>query len=218
MAAVVVFPCAPATTIERCNETSSARNSARGLPSTSVAIRGRDDDLVPAVRDDRLGRELYQRPPKRSQVGRLDPVPPAHLRAPGASKQRIPGKARRRRSDEPDRRPSRGGKRHQLLAISGSRTGRAIASIARLMRSRRRSSARSSSTSAGDAIELGLGDDDRARPRPRAAGVLRLVVGGRSADTERGRPAARPPRSSQTEPPHGPGPGRPRRRPRRSRP
>ena len=35
MPVVVVFPWAPATTIERRNETSSARNSARGLPGTA---------------------------------------------------------------------------------------------------------------------------------------------------------------------------------------
>jgi hypothetical protein len=35
IAAVVVFPCAPVTTIEGRVATSSARNEARGVPSTS---------------------------------------------------------------------------------------------------------------------------------------------------------------------------------------
>src|SRR5436305_1413630 len=66
-----------------------------------VAIRGRDHHFVPAVREDGLRRELYQRTLKRSQVGRLNPVPPAHLRAPGASQERIPGKAGPADADEP---------------------------------------------------------------------------------------------------------------------
>ena len=33
MAAVVVFPCAPPTTIDGCAATSSARKAARGVPS-----------------------------------------------------------------------------------------------------------------------------------------------------------------------------------------
>src|SRR5690242_5807403 len=37
IALVVVLPCAPATTIERCSETSSASSSARGRPATRPA-------------------------------------------------------------------------------------------------------------------------------------------------------------------------------------
>ncbi len=46
-AAVVVFPCAPPTTIERRSPTSSARNSARDRPVDSSRVRRRDDDLEP---------------------------------------------------------------------------------------------------------------------------------------------------------------------------
>ena len=56
-----------------------------------VAIRGRNDNLAPALWHDRLGRELYRYAPKRRQVGRLNPVPAAHFRAPGASQERIAG-------------------------------------------------------------------------------------------------------------------------------
>ena len=89
IAAVVVLPCAPATTIDGRSATSSARSSARGCgPDVLRAgIRGRDDHLPAVGRRRALRRSSTPdaRRPEPAEVGRLDPVRACDLgpQAPG---------------------------------------------------------------------------------------------------------------------------------------
>ena len=96
---VVVFPCAPATTIARRRETSSARKSARRVPATGVGAR---DDGLPAVRHDGLGCDPHLDPARAAQIRRLDPVPAADLRTPGAREERVRREPGAADADEPE--------------------------------------------------------------------------------------------------------------------
>ena len=196
---VVVFPCAPATTIERRSETSSARKSARDRPGDG-RIRARDDDL-PALRHDRLVGEHDLDAVEPAQVRRVDAVPAADLGSPGAGEERVRREAGAADPDEPETPTLE--RTQARSAPPRSRRPRAGAPSPASPRASRRAapgSASSSSTSAGTRSSSGSGTTTAPPPRSkcRAFSVWwSLVACGYGTSTE-GVPAAA---SSQTVPP-----------------
>ena len=74
----------------------------RSCPAAAAArVRGRDHGL-PAVADDRLGRDLHLDAVERREIRGLDPVPAAHLRPPRAGEERVRRQPRAADADEPD--------------------------------------------------------------------------------------------------------------------
>src|SRR5262245_25529169 len=67
-----------------------------------LAIRGRDDDLVPTLGHDRLRRDLDDDVVEPLQIRSLDTVPTADVGPPSPREQRIPGEPRAADADEPD--------------------------------------------------------------------------------------------------------------------
>src|SRR5581483_9717995 len=101
---------------------------------------------LPAVRDDRLVRDLHAYVRERLEVRRAHAVPAAHLRAPRPRELRVRRKARPADADEPELPPVHG----RASAISSSATdcaasGRAVRSIASRIFASRGLSSRSSS-------------------------------------------------------------------------
>ena len=127
MAAVVVLPWAPPTTIDRRSETSSARNSARGRPSNRPEVRGRDDDLETRRRL-RLAADVDGDSVERLHEDRLAEIParapPLPTRARCSRTRRDPlRRCRRSRSAgppaggrSPSSRASRGRESHELVS------------------------------------------------------------------------------------------------------
>ena len=220
IAAVVVFPCAPATTIERRSDDELREQlgprPARHRPDT----RSRRTPPSPPGTSG-LGRHAHLDPGGAHglQVGRLVPVPAADLGAPGMREQPIGREPGAADADEPDAGGPQAGQARSApprsrLPRPASRPRRIASPIA----ASRPSSSSSSRTTAGTRARLRLGDDDRAAGRLEVARVLRLVVCGhvRRRD-EHGRLARRrrPPIPSRRR---ARARGRTRRAPRRSRP
>ena len=220
IAAVVVLPCAPPTTIagRSADELGEERRPAAS-PSTRRDVRRRDDDL-PARRAARGSPpSSTSTPVERLQEERLAHVPPAHLRAPAPARcsRRRTGRSRRcrrsRASPAGERRVSGAARRDQLLGDLVGRVGprERAASPSRMARSRAPGRRAAPSTSAGTGRQPPR--PRRRRRRRRARSAARSASGGRPSRAG----TARAPRACRR--PRAPTPCRPRaRRPGRRRP
>ena len=197
---VVVLPCAPATTIERCSETSSARNSAARARPGSTGQVGARDDRPPAVRrTTRLVARSSTGTPRSGGPGTASRRGPSRRprrprRAPAA---RSPTGRRRRSRRTRASGPQAAASGISSSAISSAASGRAARASPRAISSSRGRVAEQRAGEVGHAPELRLGHDDRAAGALEVARVLRLVVGGRERirNEDRRLPAAA---SSQT--------------------
>ena len=185
---VVVFPCAPATTIARRSETSSARNSARRRAGHR-RVRARDDGLPP-LRHDRLGRDPHLDRPRAGADTASRPGPSRRPRLPTRARGTRTTRARRRRSRRTrGAYPRAAASAISSSAISSAASGRAIERIAARIDFEPRRIGEQLLDERGDAVELRLGHDDGAAAALEVPRVQRLVVGGRVRvrDEDRGR-------------------------------
>ena len=220
IAVVVVLPCAPATTIERRSDTSSASRSARGRPSTRPANAVETYDLPAGGRRRRLGRDRHV--DVREQMGevrRLVAVPAARPPRPTRARAARTRSCRRRRS-----RRSRAAYRRAAAssmsssAILSAASGLAAARIAAPISASRDGIGEQRPRRARERVgRLAVVDDRRAACAIEVLRVLRLVVAGRVRGTARGSPAGPPPRAPRPIPRRARRRGRRRRARRRSR-
>ena len=184
IAAVVVLPWAPPTTIDGCAATSSARNAARGVPSIRCSVSRRDDDL-PAGGRRRLAAEIDVDALERAHEDRVtrrpSPAPRRRGRVRCSRRPRSPTRrCRRSRAGARRAAASAAGKLDQPLGDPVRRVDpghrRASPPSSRPSRSR---SASSSSTSPGTRSISAFGTTIAPPPALEVPGVERLVVGGR---------------------------------------
>ena len=202
IAAVVVLPWAPVTTIDGCAATSSARKSARGVPAmrprcavettTSKPSGGRGSPPRSTSISSSVSMKIVScasqprtsAPSARAMFAYADipepPIPTKYSRRPSSGSwwlttRHLPPRARATSSS----------------AISSAASGRASASIASRIPASRAGSRSSSSTSVGHPVDLRVGHHDRPSPALEVAGVERLVVGGRVGVRDEDRRRAR---------------------------
>ena len=165
IAAVVVFPCAPETTIASWSETSSARNSARLRPERGRRRPSRRRLGAGGRRRNLLGdRDGDPGLPDVLQVRRLVPVPAGDLRAPGVREQRVAAEAGAADPDEEEALPSSGRKGDQLLRDLVGRVGPSDPAHRRGHLRQPLGVAEQRARSAGDDAELGLRESTTAPP------------------------------------------------------
>ena len=118
IAAVVVLPCAPPTTIAGCAATSSARNSARGVPSIRCRCAVETTTSQPGRRRG-LAADVDLDPLERPHEDRVAQIPAAHL---GPERPRDVGVGGHARPADPDEVELAG--RASGLYVSVARQGR----------------------------------------------------------------------------------------------
>src|SRR5581483_5352797 len=181
IAAVVVFPCAPATTIDSRRETSSASSSARGRPATDgyaletntshpagTSGSGETRTSSPAARTAaRYGVSFRSQPPTSAPHASASspyadspapPMPTSQIRRPASG---LSARKRDQLLGDLVRRVRLRGPQHRLPHRREPRVVR-----------------EQLSDHPRDACDLGFSDDDRPARRLEVARVLRLVVGG----------------------------------------
>ena len=187
IAAVVVFPCAPVTTIvvASADELGEELGPGRAL---HARIRRRDDRLVARRRDRRLvGRSRPHRRASGREVRRLLAVPARRPRRPSRARRARTPRAPRRRCPRTRASDPQAASASTSSAITSAASGRASARIASPIAASR-SRVGEQLLHLAPQVELLLGHDDGAAALLEEARVLRLVVAGRVGirDEQRG--------------------------------